>query len=52
VWTARAIVDVLEDLMREPGDMQRAKAEAEKGLAQFAESGLVVRLRGDEPNPD
>lgn len=51
VWTARAITDALEDLMREPGEVRREKAEAQEKLARFAESGVVVRLRVDEPNP-
>jgi hypothetical protein len=47
VWTPRAIVDALEDLLREPEEIQREEAEAERTLARFAESGTVVRIRGD-----
>jgi hypothetical protein len=47
VWTPRAILKALEDLMRDPEEIQREEAEAQGTLARFAESGLVVRLRID-----
>jgi hypothetical protein len=47
VWTPRAILDALEDLMRDPEEIKRQDTQAEGTLARFVESGLIVRLRAD-----